>query len=153
MHTHMHNIRSHCHAHTCTHAQHSQTCTPKTCIPIPTKHNTHTHTLCTSHAYTCTDQHTCTSACANAHTHDPDSHQQLLGALFHVCIICPNLGTFELLQCGMMGHYANKCPKGHLAFLSNTAAAGYEAHAQSKESQEAPRPMPQKPDTPQPMES
>ena len=39
----------------------------------------------------------------------------------------------ELFQCGMKGHYANKCPKGHLAFLSTTAAAGYEAHAQSKE--------------------
>ena len=38
-----------------------------------------------------------------------------------------------MFQCGMKGHYANKCPKGHLAFLSTTAAAGYEAHAQSKE--------------------
>lgn len=24
-------------------------------------------------------------------------------------------------KCGAKGHYANKCPKGHLAFLSSTA--------------------------------
>jgi len=23
-----------------------------------------------------------------------------------------------IFQCGFKGHYANKCPKGHLAFLS-----------------------------------
>lgn len=26
--------------------------------------------------------------------------------------------TFLFFQCGFKGHYANKCPKGHLAFLS-----------------------------------
>lgn len=25
---------------------------------------------------------------------------------------------YFLFQCGEKGHYANKCPKGHLAFLS-----------------------------------
>ncbi|KAK2185144.1 hypothetical protein NP493_245g01021 [Ridgeia piscesae] len=43
------------------------------------------------------------------------------------------LDQVTCFKCGMKGHYANKCPKGHLAFLSTTAAAGYEAHAQSKE--------------------
>lgn len=26
-------------------------------------------------------------------------------------------------KCGTKGHYANKCPKGHLAFLSHAGAA------------------------------
>lgn len=27
-------------------------------------------------------------------------------------------------KCGTKGHYANKCPKGHLAFLSNSGNCG-----------------------------
>lgn len=28
------------------------------------------------------------------------------------------LSQFFFFQCGTKGHYANKCPKGHLAFLA-----------------------------------
>uniref|UniRef100_A0A0L8HYH6 Cleavage and polyadenylation specificity factor subunit 4 n=1 Tax=Octopus bimaculoides TaxID=37653 RepID=A0A0L8HYH6_OCTBM len=31
------------------------------------------------------------------------------------------LDQVTCFKCGEKGHYANKCPKGHLAFLSNTA--------------------------------
>lgn len=30
-------------------------------------------------------------------------------------------------KCSRKGHYANKCPKGHLAFLSHSAAINAEA--------------------------
>ncbi len=30
-----------------------------------------------------------------------------------------NLDEIQCFKCGENGHFANKCPKGHLAFLSN----------------------------------
>lgn len=35
-----------------------------------------------------------------------------------------SLDEIVCFKCGEQGHFANKCPKGHLAFLSNPASSG-----------------------------
>lgn len=41
-------------------------------------------------------------------------------------------------KCGTKGHYANKCPKGHLAFLSHTGNTGNNSGAPNNDINQSP---------------
>lgn len=46
-------------------------------------------------------------------------------------------------KCGTKGHYANKCPKGHLAFLSSNHHLVNKQQQQQHQLQQPPPPSPQ----------
>lgn len=53
---------------------------------------------------------------------NPDSQQQQQPSLFTNRMVPKKLEDVTCYKCGTKGHYANRCPKGHLAFLSQAKA-------------------------------
>lgn len=49
-------------------------------------------------------------------------HQQQPSSLFSNRMVPKKLEDVTCYKCGTKGHYANRCPKGHLAFLSQAKA-------------------------------